>query len=313
MKKFLEKLNLVSVCQKYYLPLWQCPHFIFLILGFLIIFSLILTYFLGNKFIQDPLVVAFLVLILSAILFVLSFLIVQSFEKLAYLNRLKSEFIEILSHQIRTPLSNIKWSLELLSSKKFDLSLKENDFFQIIKENSKLMEEIIKDLLIISRIESTTLPLKISKFSPQKLVGEIVEKFSFYTKAMNLKVELNIDPNLNEIFSDEEKLKIVIENLLENAIKYSKGKGKIKILLEKRGNNFYFEIEDEGVGIPKEDQKFIFQKFFRASNVKKIQPVGSGLGLYICSLILKKLKGKIDFKSEENKGSKFWFSIPLKI
>jgi two-component system sensor histidine kinase VicK len=128
-----------------------------------------------------------------------------------------------------------------------------------------------------------------------------------------LEIELKINNSqLKNIKSDPEKLKIVVENLLDNAIRYSQKKGKVKILTEKRKENLYFQIDDEGIGIPKEDQKFIFQKFFRAKNATITQAGGTGLGLYISKEIIKKLKGKIGFKSQEQKGSTFWFSIPIK-
>jgi signal transduction histidine kinase len=311
-KKILKDLNIISICRRYSLSLWQCPHLIFLIFSFIVIFSSILTYFLGNRFIQDPLLVALLVLILAALLFIFGFFLIQGFEKLAEANRLKSEFLSIVSHQLRTPLSNLRWSLELLMSGKIGSSKKQGEYFEILKENSERMNELLKDLLIISRLETASFPLKISKFSFKEFLDSLIEQFSFYAQAFNLKIESKVE-NLNEISSDKEKLKIVIENLLDNAIRYSQKKGKIKILAQRKNDNLYFEIEDEGIGIPKEDQKFIFQKFFRAKNATIFQTQGTGLGLYISKEIIKKLKGKIGFKSQEQKGSTFWFLIPIKL
>jgi signal transduction histidine kinase len=314
LKKIFSQLNIFSICKQYYLPLWQCPHFIFLILSLLIIFSSILTYFLGNRFIQDPLLVALLVLLLVAILFIFGFILIQGFEKLAEANRLKSEFIGIVSHQLRTPLSNFRWCLELMMSGKINpVSQKQLEYFQILRENSERMQELIKDLLIISKLETANLPLKFSNFSFKDLLESLIEEFRPYAKASNLEIELKIENSqLKNIRSDSEKLKIVIENLLDNAIRYSQKKGRVKILAEKRNKNLYFQIDDEGIGIPKEDQKFIFQKFFRAKNAMITQTNGTGLGLYISKEIIKKLKGKIGFKSQEQKGSTFWFSIPIK-
>ncbi len=313
LKKIFSQLNIFSLCQKYYLPFWQCPHFIFLILSLIIIFSSILTYFLGNKFLQDPLLVALLILLLVAVLFIFGFLLIQGFEKLAEANRLKSEFIAIVSHQLRAPLSNFRWCLELIMSGRINpVSEKQFEYFQILKENSDRMRQLLNDLLIISRVETTKLPLKFSSFSFEKLLKSVVKEFEPYAKASNLEIDLKISPDLKEIFSDSEKLKIVVENLLDNAIRYSKGKGRVKISVEKKEKNLYFEIEDEGIGIPKEDQKFIFQKFFRAKNAFETQAQGTGLGLFIVKLIIKQLRGKIGFKSQEGKGSTFWFLIPIK-
>ena len=103
-----------------------------------------------------------------------------------------------------------------------------------------------------------------------------------------------------------------MENFIDNAIRYTKKGGVVKIRLKKTKKNIHFEVEDEGVGIPKEDQKYIFDKFFRASNAMKYQTQGSGLGLFIAKSVADKMKGEIGFKSKESKGSTFWVKIPIK-
>ena len=312
-KEVLKQLNIFSLCRQYYLPFWQCPHFIFLILSIIIISSSLFTYFLGNHLIQDPLIVTLLVLFLVTLLFILGFILIQGFQKLAETNRLKSEFINILSHQLRSPLSNLRWCLELMMSGRINpVSQKQLEYFQILKDNSDRMRELLKDLLIVNRLETANLPLKFSKFSFKDLLNSLIDEFKNYATAFNVKIKLEFDPDLNEIFSDSEKVRIVIENLLDNAIRYSKKKGEVKMLVEKKGKNLYFKIEDNGIGIPKEDQNFIFQKFFRATTASKTHARGTGLGLYIAKSIIKQLRGKIGFKSQEEKGSTFWFLIPIK-
>ena len=110
---------------------------------------------------------------------------------------------------------------------------------------------------------------------------------------------------------DPSQIKLVLETLLDNAIRYSKEKGKVNIKLIKENNDLYFEIKDNGVGIPIKDQKYIFQKFFRSGNALRHKTEGSGLGLFISRSIIKKLGGKIKFNSEEGMGSTFWFTIPI--
>jgi signal transduction histidine kinase len=111
----------------------------------------------------------------------------------------------------------------------------------------------------------------------------------------------------------------VIENLINNAIHYSSAKDNsepqkkiVEIKLNKRGKNIYLEIQDYGIGIPEEDKKFIFEKFFRSKNVSKHQTRGSGLGLFIAKSIVKKMNGKIGFQSKQNQGTTFWFTLPIK-
>jgi signal transduction histidine kinase len=174
------------------------------------------------------------------------------------------------------------------------------------------MKDLVKDLLIVSRIESARLFLKKEEFSLEELTREIVKEFEPFARASNCEIEFFAEQNLPKIFGDRYQIRQVIENLLDNAIRYTKGKGKVKIRIKSEKNFVHFEIEDNGVGIPKEDQKFIFQKFFRASNVLKYKTQGTGLGLYISKAIIERSGGKIGFKSQEGVGSTFWFKLPIK-
>lgn len=300
-------------CRKYGISLWQCPSFLFFLMGIFIIFISLSIYFIGTKFIQTPEIIALIVLLTALVLLVISFFITNSFERLAEANRLKSEFISIASHQLRTPISNFKWTLELLFSGKLGkFSPKQLEYLRILKDNSERMIETLKDLLIVTKLETASLPFKREYFSLDELTKEVIEQFKNLALAYNVEIETNFQKNLPKIFSSREQIKLVIENLLENAILYTKGKGKVLIKIETKDKMVYFEIRDNGIGIPKEDQKFIFQKFFRASNVLKYQTRGTGLGLFISKKIIQRSGGKIGFQSEENKGSKFWFSIPIK-
>ncbi|MCD6402659.1 HAMP domain-containing histidine kinase, partial [bacterium] len=136
--------------------------------------------------------------------------------------------------------------------------------------------------------------------------------FQPFAKASNVKLYFKYQNKLPKISADPFQIKQVIENLLDNAIRYTKDKGKVEMLLKKKNKKLHFEIKDNGVGIPKEDQKYIFQKFFRSSNVMRHRTQGSGLGLYIAKAIIEKSGGKIGFQSKENKGSTFYFTLPIK-
>jgi signal transduction histidine kinase len=311
--KILEKLNIPKQCRKYGLSLWQCPSFLFLIMGMIICLVSVFSYLIGTRYIAEPRVVALIVLIISAILLILATIITNSFEKLVEANRMKSEFISIVSHQLRAPLSNLAWTIELLMSGRLGkIEEQQVEYFKILKENSDRMKDLVKDLLIVSRIESARLSLKKEEFSLEELVREIIKEFEPFARASNCEIEFLAEENLPKIFGDRYQIRQVIENLLDNAIRYTKGKGKVKIKIKKEKNFVHFEIEDNGVGIPKEDQKFIFQKFFRASNVLKYKTQGTGLGLYISKAIIERSGGKIGFKSQEGKGSTFWFKLPVK-
>jgi signal transduction histidine kinase len=311
--KVLEQLNIPKQCKKYGLSLWQCPSFLFLIMGIIIGLVSILSYAIGTRYIEEPRIVALIVLIVAAILLTLATLITNSFEKLAEANRMKSEFISIVSHQLRAPLSNLAWTLELLMSGRFGkIEPEQVEYFKILKENSDRMRDLVRDLLIVSKIESAKLSLKKEEFSLEELTKEIIKEFEPFAKASNCQVEFFPEENLPKILGDRYQIRQVIENLLDNAIRYTKGEGKVKIRIMKEKKFIHFEIEDNGVGIPKEDQKFIFQKFFRASNVLRYKTQGTGLGLYISKAIIERSGGKIGFKSQEGVGTTFWFKLPIK-
>jgi len=325
-KGILSQLNIVAQCRKYGLSLWQCPQFLFLVMGLVITISTLTAYAIGTRYIEDPRMVALIVLLATAILFIIAVIITNSFERLAEANRMKSEFVSIVSHQLRSPLSNLKWAIELLMSGKLGkIEEKQTEYFKILKENSDRMGELIKDLLIVSRIETAKLPIKKMEFSLEDLVKELIKEFTPFAKASNVEIKFLSEENLPKIFADPSQIRLVIENLLDNAIRYIKGRGVVEIKIESQARqkfltknlggqekNIYFKIRDNGVGIPKEEQKYIFQKFFRSGNILRYQTQGSGLGLYISKAIIEKSGGKIGFKSQEGIGSTFWFTLSIK-
>jgi len=312
-KKILAQLNIFAQCRRYGLPIWQCPQFIFLIMGTVIIATALITYALGTHYVADPDTVSLIVIVLTIILFVITFSVVRSLEGLAEANRLKSEFIGIVSHQLRSPLSNLKWAIELLMSGRLGkVDEKQFEYFKILQENSNRMGELVADLLTVSRIEQGSLPFQKTEFFLEELTKDIIAGFKYLAEASNVEVKLEAANPLPKVLADPARVKLVMENLLDNAIRYIKKSGEVKIKIAPAGKFLLFEIKDTGVGIPKEDQRHLFQKFFRSSNVLKHQTQGSGLGLYIAKSIIERSGGKMGFQSLENKGSTFWFTLPIK-
>jgi signal transduction histidine kinase len=278
-------------------------------MGIIIILSMIGSYLIAIHFIQQEETVVLITAAITSILLILAYLINYSFEKIAEAAIMKSEFVEIVSHQLRSPITNLGYVIDLLISGKFEE--KKNEYLMILKENNQRIKELISNLVIVSKIETNSLVFKKEPVFLKDLIENLISQFTLFAQASNVKIEFFAQENLPKISTDPAQLKIVIENLLDNAIRYIKEKGGIKIKLEKRKREIFFEIKDNGVGIPKEDQKYIFQKFFRSENIKRLQTQGSGLGLYISKKIIEKLGGKIGFKSEEGKGSTFWFTLPI--
>ena len=308
-----KQIGFSSHCKKYGLSLWQCPQFLFFVMGIFIILATLAAYFVGSHYIGDPLLVSLIIILLVLVLFVISFAITQSFERLAEANRMKSEFVSIVSHQLRSPLTNLKWALDFLSSSKIEVvAEKKVDYYKILKENAARMGDLIDNLLIVSRIEQGRMVSKKEEFFLEELINEVINDFLPFVIASNIKVEFSPAAGLPKIFADKYQIKLLVDNLLGNAIHYTKGAGKIEISLFCKNKNLFFEIGDNGVGIPKDDQKYIFQKFFRAQNAILQQTQGTGLGLYIAKSVAENAGGKIGFKSKEGKGSTFWFEIPIR-
>ncbi|MDD5144640.1 MAG: HAMP domain-containing sensor histidine kinase [Candidatus Pacebacteria bacterium] len=313
LKTIADQLNIAAQCRKYNLSLWQCPQFIFLVMGLIIIFSSLFTYAIGTRYISDPYMVAIVVLLVASILFVLSTIISHSFDKLAEASRMKTEFVNIVSHQLRSPLSNLKWVIELLFSGRIGaVSEKQTEYFKILKENSSRMEELISDLLIVSRIEQGRFPQRKEKIFLKDIVQGVIKNSEIFARASNVQIEFKAENDLPSVFNDPSQAKLIVENLVDNAIRYTKERGKVEVSLVKKKNHLILSVKDSGVGIPKNDQKYIFQKFFRSANALKHQTEGSGLGLYITRSIIEKFNGRIKFNSQEGVGSTFLVTLPIK-
>lgn len=310
-EKFFQ-LNIFTQCKKYHVPLWRCPQFLFVAMGFVIIISSVAFYVIGERYVAEPKAVALVVLLMATTLLVIAFVITRSFEDLAEANRMKAEFVNIVSHQLRTPLTNLRWAIQSLLSEGITIASKDQgiDYFDIIKENGARMERLIDDLLTITRLRDGKMESKKTKFSLQSLTAEVISENKPLVNASDIQIELRSPKRLPDVFASYPLTKIVIENLVGNAINYSKGGGKIFIELKAPAKRVRFQVKDQGIGISNEDQKYIFEKFFRARNAIKEEVYGTGLGLFIVKLILDGMKGKVGFTSKEGKGTTFYFTLP---
>ncbi len=312
-KKILGKFNIIGQCRSYGLSAWQCPQFLFLIMGVFIILSSVVSYLIGVSYFADPEIAAFIVIVITAALFVISFATTRSFERLAEASRMKSEFINVVSHQLRSPLTNLKWTVDLLSSDRIETSIqKKEEYLAVLQENVNRMLELVNDLLIVSKIEQGIFPQRKQEISAADIFSEMIYGVKVYAEALNIKINFQPQNNLPKIFIDPSYLKLIAENLLDNAIRYSKGGGEVDIKIEQRGSKLFFRVKDAGIGISEKDRNLIFQKFFRGENVLRKQTQGSGLGLFVVKSMIEKSGGKIWFESEEGKGTAFYFFLPIK-
>lgn len=225
----------------------------------------------------------------------------------------KTEFVSVTSHQLRTPLTSIKWLTELLlKNRENNLNEKQKEALKEINMSNDRIINLINDLLGISKIEEGKFKfLNLTEIEMTRLVNEVVKEFKLI--AENRKSDFKALITLPEDYTlniDEEKIRQAMSNLISNAIKYSKSEGgKVSVSAEVKDDEFVFSVKDNGIGILMKDQRRLFEKFFRADNATLTQTEGTGLGLFIVKSYIEAHGGKIWFESEENKGTTFYFSI----
>lgn len=317
----LKQLNLMTECKAMHWGLWQCPPFLFLVMGLLTVASMVATWVLASRYTAEPEIAALIVIAETAAFFILGNLIITGFNKVAEANRMKSEFISLVSHQLRSPLSIFKWTVDVLerSIKKLSSSLggretaSAENFLQTLRATADNMIGLVNSLLEVSRIEARTFILHKTKFLIQNVTQKILENFTRYAEASNVRITFSASPDLPAIWGDQERVAMAIQNLMDNSIRYTSGGGKVEISMGLEDGHIRWSIKDQGVGIPEEKQKYIFQKFFRAHNFSgpTTQTHGTGIGLYIAKEIVEASGGKIGFSSKEGGGSTFWFTLPV--
>jgi len=309
MANFIEGLNLKKKCKKYGLPLWQCPDFLFLILGIIIIFIILTTFAVLLNKIEDVRTVLLIILFLSAFLMIIDYIIIKSFERMADTTRLQLDFIHIISHQLKTPITNIAFILDFLSSEKEKITPQtEKEYLTMLKENNERMKTLVKNILTVAKIEAGVLEIKKEKVDLKEIVKERLKDYQLFSQSLNINIEAEIPEKEIKVEADPFWLKEVINNLLDNALKFSRGK--VKVSLSENDKKIIFEVKDDGPGIPKDEQKYIFQKFFQVKDGSSHALTGSGLGLYLSKKLINLMGGEIGFSSYYQKGSNFWFSFP---
>ena len=240
---------------------------------------------------------------------------VEIFRDVTYekdVDRAKSEFVSIASHQLRTPLTAIKWYMEvLLAQKKGKLNEKQLEYLKEINHGTEEMINLINSLLNVSRLEMGTVTINPHKVDLIVLLNNAIFNLKPLIKQKSISIIKDIKLDSFSAFLDPSLMGIILDNILSNAVKYSKKSGKVIVKFEKTNKYFVISVKDEGIGIPIEQQSKIFSKLFRADNARITTPEGSGLGLYIVKLIVDNSGGELYFTSEKGKGSTFSVKYPL--
>jgi signal transduction histidine kinase len=180
----------------------------------------------------------------------------------------------------------------------------------ILSEYTERMVRLVNLLLDVSRIEAGRFVLQRVPLSLEQLTAESINLLKPYAGESRISITFEAKSH-DKVLGDTDRLRMVIQNLIDNAIRYSSDGGEIKIVIANKNGSVEWRISDRGIGIPNNQQKYIFQKFFRAANASRYQSYGTGLGLYIAHRIINDLGGKMGFESSEGQGSTFWFRLPI--
>ncbi|HVU59669.1 MAG TPA: PAS domain-containing sensor histidine kinase [Candidatus Saccharimonadales bacterium] len=229
------------------------------------------------------------------------------------IDRMKSEFISLASHQLRTPLATIKTYAHMLAENYMEpLEPEQSRAVQTIIAAANNMNELIGTLLNIARIESGIIAMTPQRLDMNLLAADAVRQFQLAAENKGLRLSLHPSKRAATLQTDNLIVREVLANLIGNAVKYTPADGQVDVYVRRRPRDVLVTVQDTGIGIPGSAQDKIFSKFFRAPNVTRQETTGTGLGLYVVRGLIDTLQGAIWFDSDEAHGSTFYVSLPLR-
>lgn len=238
--------------------------------------------------------------------------IIRNVQKDREIEEIKSDFISIVSHELRTPLSAIKGFLSMILKRDFgDLNDKQFHYLNRVYQSNQRMIDLVEDLLDVSYIESGRINLNQAPIPMEGIITDVVSELANKGFERQIMLKVNRRQRLPLVLADETRLRQILTNLVDNAIKYSLPKSEVVIDFKVKNDELVTTISDQGVGIATAQIDRIFQKFGRIYNPMSLQAGGTGLGLYIVKNLVESHGGKIWVRSREGKGSKFSFSLPI--
>ena len=230
--------------------------------------------------------------------------------RLKQLEKIRQDFVANVSHELRTPLTTIKGYAETL----LDGALKEDQafqFVQVIKRHTDRLTKIVEDLLMLSRIETKEFQLKMEPVSVRDFIDDIIDFMREPAERKKISLSRNEIPSSLAVLADRSHLEQILINLLDNAIKYTPEGGRVTVsAVEKDSEDIQFSVEDNGIGIPKEDLSRIFERFYRVDKGRSKELGGTGLGLSIVKHLVQTHGGSVWVESQMGKGSTFYFTLP---
>jgi len=229
------------------------------------------------------------------------------------IDKVKTEFVSLASHQLRTPLSAVNWYTEmLLAGDAGTVTPDQRKYLKEIYKSNQRMVDLVNALLNVSHLELGTFAIEPELTDLTQLTQSVIDEQKPQIDEKKIKISSSFEKAIPRILVDQKLRRIVIQNILSNAVKYTPEGGTVELFLsiDKKTKNLLLKVSDTGYGIPKHQQDKIFSKFFRADNIRGKDTEGTGLGLYIVKSIIEHSGGDVWFESEENKGSTFFVTLP---
>ncbi|HEX8931579.1 MAG TPA: ATP-binding protein, partial [Patescibacteria group bacterium] len=244
---------------------------------------------------------------------VMSITVFEDITQEKEIDKMKTDFISLTSHQLRSPLVATRWLLEMLNDSKIgSLNSEQKELIKDIESSNNRMIDLVNIFLNVSRIETGGLMITPIATDFKVFIGEIQKELDHLIQENKLNFVVKIEENIPVVDLDQKLIKEVYINLLSNAIKYSPQGSNIILSVEIKDGQVISKVSDQGYGIPMQEQHNVFKKLFRAENIITKFPYGNGLGLYLAKAIVEMSGGKIGFESVESKGTTFWFTLPLR-
>jgi len=229
------------------------------------------------------------------------------------LNRLKDHFVSVVSHELKTPITPLKIQTELLLEGKLGgLNEKQKKSLEMIVRNMDRLNELIDDILELSRIQSGRLKLEPKETDLKGLFKDVFEIMKPYADKKKINLKMNIEEGLPKTRIDRQKIREVVINLMHNAVKFTDPKGIIEVNAKKHDDKIMLSVKDNGIGIKPNDQKKIFEPFFQTETSLERTTTGTGVGLSIVKGIVEAHQGKIWLRSALGKGTTFYVSLPIR-